>query len=402
MLKLALVTFISTCSMAFSFKQAVGQLSKHNSVEAIKGSAKSLVESSKQKSSWGDPMFKVAAKNFPVETLDYNQTPMTGLELGISQKIALSNKYGKASESVNAQARAMNYSALDYEQALVKALWGNVIGNRKIENELFILKENLAWINNILKVSKKLYSNGRITQQALLDIQIRKSEIESEFSNKTFELKQNKAQLEYLLGDQAARFDYKSVPWRLLEKTKNEEVIKDNRLKALEEGKIAGEFAVEQASLAYIPDITVSLGYTFRSDEIDNNGDFIGAQITFPIPVSDDKRGAKGAAVANRYAATKKLEDYKLKKSRDLNIIQDNIEKLKSELEIITKKSVNFAKNSRSITSKSYGRGNSSYVELLQSELRLQTILLKKVMLEAQLATSKVDYKYTLGESLYE
>ncbi|MFG1486371.1 TolC family protein [Halobacteriovorax sp. RZ-1] len=402
MLKLALVTFISTCSMAFSFKQAVGQLSKHNSVEAIKGSAKSLVESSKQKSSWGDPMFKVAAKNFPVETLDYNQTPMTGLELGISQKIALSNKYGKASESVNAQARAMNYSALDYEQALVKALWGNVIGNRKIENELYILKENLAWINNILKVSKKLYSNGRITQQALLDIQIRKSEIESEFSNKTFELKQNKAQLEYLLGDQAARFDYKSVPWRLLEKTKNEEVIKDNRLKALEEGKIAGEFAVEQASLAYIPDITVSLGYTFRSDEIDNNGDFVGAQITFPIPVSDDKRGAKGAAVANRYAATKKLEDYKLKKSRDLNIIQDNIEKLKSELEIITKKSVNFAKNSRLITSKSYGRGNSSYVELLQSELRLQTILLKKVMLEAQLATSKVDYKYTLGESLYE
>ncbi|MFG1593760.1 TolC family protein [Halobacteriovorax sp. CON-3] len=402
MLKLALVTFISTCSMAFSFKQAVGQLSKHNSVEAIKGSAKSLVESSKQKSSWGDPMFKVAAKNFPVETLDYNQTPMTGLELGISQKIALSNKYGKASESVNAQARAMNYSALDYEQALVKALWGNVIGNRKIENELYILKENLAWINNILKVSKKLYSNGRITQQALLDIQIRKSEIESEFSNKTFELKQNKAQLEYLLGNQAASFDYKSVPWRLLEKSKNEEVIKDNRLKALEEGKIAGEFAVEQASLAYIPDITVSLGYTFRSDEIDNNGDFVGAQITFPIPVSDDKRGAKGAAVANRYAATKKLEDYKLKKSRDLNIIQDNIEKLKSELEIITKKSVNFAKNSRLITSKSYGRGNSSYVELLQSELRLQTILLKKVMLEAQLATSKVDYKYTLGESLYE
>ncbi|WP_412470162.1 MULTISPECIES: TolC family protein [unclassified Halobacteriovorax] len=401
MLKLALVTFISTCSMAFSFKQAVGQLSKHNSVEAIKGSAKSLVESSKQKSSWGDPMFKVAAKNFPVETLDYNQTPMTGLELGISQKIALSNKYGKASESVNAQARAMNYSALDYEQALVKALWGNVIGNRKIESELFILKENIAWINNILKVSKKLYSNGRITQQALLDIQIRKSEIESELSNKTFELKQNKAQLKYLLGDRATSFDYKSVPWSLLDKSMKED-IKDNRLKALEEGKIAGEFAVEQANLAFIPDITVSLGYTFRSDEIDKNGDFVGAQITFPIPVSDDKSGGKGAAVANRYAAIKKLEDYKLKKNRDLNIIKDDIEKLKAELQIITKKSVNFAKNSRSITSKSYGRGNSSYVELLQSELRLQTILLKKVMLEAQLATSKVDYKYTLGESLYE
>ncbi|MGI4992188.1 TolC family protein [Halobacteriovorax sp. GFR7] len=401
MLKIAFVTFLSTYSLAFSFKQAVGELSRHNSVEAIKGSAKSLVESSKQKNSWGDPMFKVAAKNFPVETLDYNQTPMTGVELGISQKIALSNKYAKAAESMYAQARAMNFSALDYEQALVKALWGNIIENRKIEHELEILRENLAWINNILKVSKKLYSNGRITQQALLDIQIRKSEIESDLSNKTFELKQNKAQLVYLLGDRAVSFDYKTTPWFLLDKTKEAE-IKDNRLKALEEGKVAGEFAVEQANLAFIPDITVSLGYTFRSDEIDKNGDYIGAQISFPIPISDDKRGSKGAAVATHYAATKKLEDYKLKKRRDLNIIQDDIDKLKAELNIITKKSVNFAKNSRSITSKSYGRGNSSYVELLQSELRLQTILLKKVMLEAQLATSKVDYKYTLGESLYE
>lgn len=160
--------------------------------------------------------------------------------------------------------------------------------------------------------------------------------------------------------------------------------------------------SVDHANLSYIPDITVSVGYTFRSDQIDNNGDFIGAQISFPIPVSDEKRGAKGAAVSNRYAAIKKLNDYKQRKARDLSILKDEIDKLSYELKIISKKSVNFAKNSRSITSKSYGRGNSSYIELLQSELRLQNILLKKVMLEAKLSTKKVEYKYTLGESLYE
>lgn len=401
MLRSLIILMITTQAYSLSFSDAVKELKNHESVQAIKGSARSALESSKQKSSWGDPIFKLAAKNFPVETLDYNQTPMTGVEVGIAQKIALSNKYAKAGASLDAMAKATNFSALDHEQALIKSLWGNLISHRKIQSEVEILSENLAWINKILKVSKKLYSNGRITQQALLDIQIRKSEIESELSNKTFELKQNESVLFYLVGDKGKSFDYKSIPWSSLDK-QSQNVVVDNRLKSLEQGKIAQDLSVEQADLSYIPDLTVSLGYTFRSDEVDGNGDYIGAMITFPIPVSDDKSGGKGAAVASRYSAIKKLEDYKRKKNRDLSIVKNEINMLKAELSILTKKSVNFAKNSRSITSKSYGRGNSSYVELLQSELRLQKILLKKVMLQAKLTNSIVNYKYTLGESLYE
>ncbi|WP_419172481.1 TolC family protein [Halobacteriovorax sp.] len=395
-----LIILLSCSTFAFTFNEAVEELKNHNSLQAMKGSAKSLLEKSQKQASWGDPMFKIAAKNLPVDSLKFDQTPMSGLEFGIGQKIALSNKYGKAGESQSAQAKSINYSAMDLEQALTKNLWANLIEYKRINNELDILKENLSWISKMLKVSKKLYSNGRITQQALLDIQIRKSEVESEISNKNFEIKQNKSQLKYLVGNKALSFNYKSIPWKLLDNNKNES--KDYRLSSLKENLKAKEYSLEQSKLAYIPDITVSVGYTIRSDEVDNNGDFIGAQITFPIPVSDDKSGAKGEAVANRYVAFKQLDDYKLKKSRDIEVIKDDISKLNAELSIISKKSVNFAQNSRSITSKSYGLGNSTYVELLQSEIRLQKILLKKVALESKLSMRKVDLKYTLGESLYE
>ncbi|WP_412474286.1 TolC family protein [Halobacteriovorax sp. YZS-1-1] len=394
-----LIILLSCSTFAFTFNEAVEELKNHNSLQAMKGSAKSLLEKSQKQASWGDPMFKIAAKNLPVDSLKFDQTPMSGLEFGIGQKIALSNKYGKAGESQSAQAKSINYSAMDLEQALTKNLWANLIEYKRINNELDILKENLSWISKMLKVSKKLYSNGRITQQALLDIQIRKSEVESEISNKNFEIKQNKSQLKYLVGNKALNFNYKSVPWKLLDTSKTEG--QDFRLSSLKENLKAKEYSLEQSKLAYIPDITVSVGYTIRSD-IDNNGDFIGAQITFPIPVSDDKSGAKGEAVANRYVAFKQLDDYKLKKSRDIEVIKDDIAKLNAELRIISRKSVNFAQNSRSITSKSYGLGNSTYVELLQSEIRLQTILLKKVALESKLSMRKVDLKYTLGESLYE
>ena len=58
--------------------------------------------------------------------------------------------------------------------------------------------------------------------------------------------------------------------------------------------------------------------------------------------------------------------------------------------------------NSRTITSKSYGLGDSSYIELLQSEIKLQNILLRKINLIAHRDMKKVSYRYIRGEKLNE
>lgn len=382
---------------AISFEDAIKVLQMHESVDAERFKSKALSEEAELKGSWGDPKFKIVAKNFPKDSLEKDQTPMTGIEFGISQRIALTTKYGNIEDAFKSLANVYQFQANDKKEALTKGLWEILIIKRKVTEELEILNENNAWISKILKVSKRLYSTGKTSQQALLDIQIRKSEIESQLSNKKYELSQIDDRLNYLIG--SSNIKKSSIPWGSLKaKTNN---LKDNKELSLKEKLKAKQLALTASKQNYIPDLTVSFGYTKRSN-IDGNGDFVGAAISFPLPFSNEKYSKHGKAVQEKYMAVKKYENYRKQKMRDVSVLGKEIKKLLGELRILKEKTIKFASNSRAITAKSYGLGNSTYVELLQSELKLQKILMHKVMLEAKRDIKRATLKYVKGEPLNE
>ena len=78
------------------------------------------LEEAQLKGSWGDPKFKITAKNFPIDTLKKNQTPMTGIEFGILQKIPLTTKYGQIEGAFNSLAKAYRHESQDKKEALKK------------------------------------------------------------------------------------------------------------------------------------------------------------------------------------------------------------------------------------------------------------------------------------------
>jgi outer membrane protein TolC len=303
--------FISSMeAKAITFEKAIKALQSHESVDSVRFKSKALSEEAELKGSWGDPKFKIAAKNFPKDSLKDDQTPMTGIEFGVSQKIALTTKYGNIEDAFKSLSNAYQFEADDKKEALTKAFWEILIIKRKVSEELEILKENNTWISKILKVSKRLYSTGKTSQQALLDIQIRKSEIESELNNKKYELSQIDDRLKYLIG--TADIKTASIPWKSL-KTSSDK-LKDNKELSLKEKLKAKDLALSASKKNYVPDLTVSLGYTKRSD-IDGNGDFIGAAISFPLPFSGEKYSKHGQAVQEKYMAVKNFENYKRQKN---------------------------------------------------------------------------------------
>ena len=394
---LIFVAVFSSMVQAYTFNEAVEVIKKHDAVELIKNKALALREQGEIKGSWGDPMLKIAAKNYPKDSLANDKTPMTGLEFSVSQKIALSSKYRNIKNAYSQLGVALNYSSQLKKQELLQRLWWALIESKKIDKQIFIYKENLSWIKNTLKVSKKLYANGKISQQALLDIQIRKSEVEASLSNKKFELKQQFTSLNYLLG-MKGNVNLASVPWGMLVAKKK---IQDVRELALMSKQRASESFLTARKLAYIPDITVSLGYTKRAN-IDDQGDFLSAAISMPLPFSSNKYAAYDQATFKKLEIIKTLADYKKSKNAKKEKIIYEVEKISAELGILKNKTIQFAENSREITTKSYRLGRSSYVELLQSELKLQKLLVKKAMLIASLAKAQVNYKFLVGEKLYE
>lgn len=393
------ITFLSINVSAMSFIEIVNNFNSHESIESMTRMALATEKGAEVESSWGDPMFKIAAKNFPVDSLDNDITPMTGMEIGVSQKIALTTKYSNIKDSLYSKSESIKFKAKNKKEALVKFLWEIVILKKKTLAEISIFKENLSWVNKILKVSKRLYANGKTSQQAILDIQIRKSEIESSLSNKKYEILQLEDKLLYLTRSESDQLDYSTIPWKVL--TSKKENINDFKELALKEEVKSKEFNLSASKLNYVPDLTVAVSYTKRSN-IDSNGDFVGATISFPLPFSGKKYASQSKAVEEKYSVVKSLEDYKRQKTKNSSILTRELKKLQAEIIILTNKTIKYANNSRIITSKSYGFGNSTYVELLQSELKLQRILLKKVMLVAKRDIKKITLKYILGESLYE
>ncbi len=394
---IASILLLTVNIKAITFEEALLTLQKHESVESALFKYKAGSEEAKLKSSWGDPKFKIAAKNFPVDTLSFDQTPMTGVEFGISQKVPLTSKYNNIKNTFDALSEAYHYEAKDKKQNLTKAFWEILILKRKIVEELSILNDNSQWIEKILKVSDRLYATGKVSQQAILEIQIRKAEIERDISNKEYEHSQIDDKLIYLIGD--TQIEEHSIPWVSLETSATQTL--DYKELGLQERLRAKEYSLKASQLNHIPDMTVSIGYTQRSN-IDGNGDFISAAITIPIPISDARNSNYSMAIQEKFKALKHYEDYKKTKVRDIALVSKEIEKIISEIELLNKKIIKFAMNSRYITSKSYGIGDATYIELLQSELKLQNILIHKVAIEAKRDMKRVALKYIKGEPLHD
>ena len=73
---IALFMISSIDVYAITFDEAVKALETHESIASVKFKSKAVSEEADLKGSWGDPMFKVAAKNFPQDSLKDNETPL--------------------------------------------------------------------------------------------------------------------------------------------------------------------------------------------------------------------------------------------------------------------------------------------------------------------------------------
>jgi outer membrane protein TolC len=360
--------------------------------------AKILESQGEINSSWGDPTLKIQASNFPVNTLTDDETPMTGVEIGLSQKIPITNKYGNIARAYRKKSESQKFNSLTIERELLGKLWRVAIMKLSKNQEINILKENASWLKNNLKTSKRLYASGKLSQQAILDLEIRKSQVDAEISNKEYERDEIESNLIDLIGKDE-RLELKNIPWDILTKSSKKTI--DTSLLALESSLESTKLFVNSSNNNFIPDITVGASYRKRSD-IDGNGDFISASVSFPLPFSDKRYADNTSAINEKYIAAKKINNYRREKRSKLKRINILILKLTNELKILNSKTIIYSENSRKVTSKSYSLGEGTYIALLQSELKLQNLLLRREKLKEKVSLLRLERKLIKGESLHE
>ncbi len=391
---------------AGSFEDAIKYIETHETVLALKDKADSVVAQSYIDGSWGDPVFSVMAKNYP-RSLDGGVSMMTGIDFSIRQKVALTNRYRNIKKSLLYQSNSLKHEALDQKQILIKVLWETLVQKKQIEEEIKIFKENLIWITKILEVSNKLYANGTISSQAILDVQIRKSEIDILITNKEFEILKIADKLKYLTGSNSIKED--TIPWNILDRpggsddnenkkedsdeSQNENKDAEVKYKLDHKGKsylarrASKNLLLKATKKGFLPDLSISAVYTKRQDE-----DFVGLSVGLALPFVTHRKVSK--ALSEKSLLERKYRDYKNKRKLEIVLAKTELSKIQKELSILSDKTIKFATDLRNITAKSYSLGSSSYTELLQSELKLQQMLLKQIMLEAKSKLTKVELRY--------
>ena len=398
---MALLLSLPTSGMAMSFTEAINKIKAHDKLASISSQAKADMEKSSEAGSWGDPMLKITGKNFPADSLKDDQTPMTGMEVAISQRLPLSNKYSHKEESLEKMSQAKQWQASYTENQLISMLWKHLISLRKLQEQQGIIKENIQWISKVIEVSKTLYSNGKVSQQGILDLKIRKSELKSQLFEKKFAINSTKEQIRYLVGADGAHIDLSTVPWQQLKFQQSQDTSKDPMELSLKSSLESKSAATNAASSNRVPDITIGLGYTMRSD-IDNNGDFVSLSAQIPLPVSSKRGAAFRKNLLDQKSAEQSLANYKRQRDADLKSLEFNHQSLSAQLNTLRTESISFAKNAREITMKSYRLGTATYIALLQSEIKLQNLQMKRSDLVARRSLNSVQYKSILGAKLYD
>lgn len=392
--------FMSLSVNALEFSAVMGLLEEHQLVEAQLQQAKSLKEVSRKEGSWGDPTLDVAAVNFPRETLNRDVSMMTGIRLGLSQSLSLSGRYGVIKDSLSELAQSQEASGIQLKRSFARSIWEVAAEKKRLVEVEGILKENLSWIKSNLKVTKRLYATGKVPQQAVLDIQMRKSQLESDLGNISYSLKALANELANLLSqEKAIELKLESVPWRHLEKWQDSSDQSDYREKELAHQLKASDLMVSAKNRNFIPDVKLGVNYTKRNN-VDGLGDFVGASITIPIPTSSKRYADKSQALMKKVAAQKRYRHYKVTKGKVLKKVELEILDLENQLKILNKETLKYAKSSRDVIARSYARGGADYLELLRSELQYQQERVKKVNIETTLKKKKVGYLFIQGDDL--
>lgn len=378
------------------FVEAFELLDQHASVEDLKLKARAQNEKADSAGSWGDPKLTLAARNMPETDLSLDQSPMSGFEVQLSQTVGITPKYRRMAKSNQLLADSISSRAEARRLQLAHKVWSAAIEWQENRGRLEVAQESLQWIENMLSVSKKLYENGGLSQQAILDIQMRRSELSSNILKLKSRLEEIKAQLSYLLPSRY-EVNLTEVPWDFFEQTISEE-LKDPSEIELERFVESQELKLSAERWGQVPDITLGVGHMKR--DANAFGDAVTFSVSMPLPTSRKRYAQKKQALAEKRSALHRLADYKSQKSSRLRELSLKNKRIKDQLKILDEETLSFARSSREIAATSYQNGSLNYNDLLDTELKLQKFQDQHHELKGEWRKSRLESMLLSGRSL--
>ena len=264
-----------------NIKMAVSEgLAKNPGLSEIQARYEALREIPSQVQSLPDPMISIGAVNFPTDTFDRGQEPMTSVQIGFTQDFPYPGKLDLKGEVANFVADSAFFKVDEQRLKLanyIESTWWKVY---YFDHALETVHNNQVLLRQFIKVAEEKYKTGKGLQQDVLLAQLELSKLLDQEIQVEALRRMQAINLNLLMGKTPSDTIHLSVKVkRKLSRRMNEKYLYKLAqeyhpiLKSKESSVSAAKSRLDLARKDYYPDFKVSLAY---GDRIGYNGGRIG------------------------------------------------------------------------------------------------------------------------------
>jgi outer membrane protein TolC len=375
--------------------------------EAMRDAARERVQPA---GSLDDPRFRYEASNVPTGDLDFDSTPLSGHQLGLSQRLPFPGLLASREAAAAAGAEAAGFSLVDRRLSVASAIESAWAELGFAQRALGITQRNIDLLRQLVRAAEAKYRVGTGLQQDVLRAQVELTALLDEELSREAAIERASAVLAALLDlttdthfpRTEALADDAPVP--ALSALAASLDASNARLLSLSAAVAEAERRVRVAELEGYPDFDLGLGYRIREkvvgDPVDGD-DFVGASLSVRLPVDRAKWNAR---VAEQRALLRHAQAaYRGARAELLGALRGahaELTRADAETALLGTGLVPQALQSLESSRSGYEVGRVDFLGLLDSQVRLQNAELRLVRAEADRRRSYAALEAAAGETL--
>ena len=326
-----------------------------------------------------DPRLSVGLNNYPLDTLETGQTPMTGQVVRLTQNLPFPGKLAAREEIAAQQAAWYKETYGEAQLQLIRQVKEAWFGLYLQERTLERTDASLKLLDDLISLTLNRYETGKGVQQEVLKAQVERSilhekrlaiaQLRSSALASLNTLRNQPPETQVVIPADLAALTHEFSIESLLAAPE------EKRPLARAYRSLLAQYVAQQelARLSYYPDFAVGAAYTFRQPNIADDGtDFGSIEFGVNLPLFNKKRrAAEGEAAAAKIMAQKQYEDFLLKTRYAIYDIYGQMEKNRQLISLYDQGILPQARQSMAAAVGAYQVGKISFLALLDTMLIL-------------------------------
>ena len=258
-----------------------------------------------------DPVVSFAFSNYPVDSFKSDETPMTGNEVRLAQKLPYPGKRNTKREIAVQEELWQQGVYDDARLELVMNVKNAYYRLYAIDRTITTVKSNLALLDNLSRLAETRYQVGKGTQANVLKVHLERTRqrdrlIQLEQKRISVRGDLNRLANRPIAGEIVTPSAVEIMPLEMSLETLKVDSERNRPLFSAWQARV--DQAKKQRKLAQLdfkPDVTLWAGYRFRDDDLADQGtDFASAGISFNLPINRSRRAATVSATESAVSQT--------------------------------------------------------------------------------------------------